>query len=1319
MGIKFQILDIGSDDVNFEFIITLYGKNIKNENIVCHIKDFRPSFYVRVHEDNFIEFKKIINIAMELSLEEIIKKSKEGKSMDEDDLKEAVAKKMVFYTDKNCNYYCGMEYSNIQEKKSFYNFSFDDNEKFKFYKLSFKSKFSMDKYSNAIKKYYKHCIENIDKDFVKKNIYLKGWLKLAENNCDCEANLYESKVHPILKFIHETDIKSCGWVEINGQITKKSRKIFNCDYEYDNINYKNVKYIENDDISDFVICSYDIECDSSHGDFPNPKKNFKKLAIEIYDILNKWNAVTETIILTCIRKCIEVAFGNVDNKYDISLIYTTPESYDNLDEVMEKFKSMFTSKETTEAVHFYDSKKRNESINKISSILENLKHGDSRLKVDGDPIIQIGNVFYNYITKKYKRVIVVYKDNVKEDEICTNLDKYDIEVITCKTEKELLLKWVDVIVKHNPDFVTGYNIFGFDFNFISQRVDELFDNVEKDNFYKIGKILKNSKEYYSKQCKTMNKQLSSSGLGDNELKFIQMDGRILFDMQKEIQKSHPLESYKLDNVSSYFMRGKMIPWPSYERKGNNYYQVFDTNNVGYLKEGDYIYLNIHTKWGQYKYQNKKYQLHKIDYTDKEITLISNKNFVIEDAEFIEWSMAKDDITPQDIFDKHKFGTADDRALIAKYCIMDCELCIQLMVLLDILPNNVGMAKVCYVPLSYIFLRGQGIKVNSLVTRECNNNNILIPTLKSYDPNNKEGFEGAIVLDPVERDTTGMYLVNPIAVVDYASLYPSSIIENNFSHDTFICTEKDYLENPSKYNKFKEMNDFEYTSASYGDYEFTEKFKKGDEVFIKGELLDEKFIIDKVEKSSDEDDDTKYYIIQNKGGKYLGDKLMKCDDKKWDKNKLDTETTCYFKSQFNNYNENIGPKYGIIPRILKTLLDERSATKKLIKQAKTDDKKKVLDGLQLAYKVTANSVYGQMGAKTSSIFFKKIAACTTAIGRQRIYDAENGTIEWAESAENTLISKDVKKKVEIIYGDTDSVFIKFALVDINNNPITDRENIITHCIDCGISVGEYVTNNYLNKNFKGKKYKGEPIEKTKFKGPQDLEYEKTFENFILISKKRYIGDKHEFKFTTEPARTSMGIVMKRRDNAPIVKYVYGNILEILMHLKNVDTAKHWLDKTLNDIYEGKKTLEMFIITKSLRADYKNPKAIAHKVLADRIGERDPGNKPKSNDRIPYAYVKVDDEPIITGYRPIWKKIKDGLFKNGNQKYKTVKERGEAKYKKKHILQGDRIEHKDYIIQKKLDLDYKFYISNQIMKPVKQLLEIQIEADEIDKIFNKYI
>ena len=93
---------------------------------------------------------------------------------------------------------------------------------------------------------------------------------------------------------------------------------------------------------------------------------------------------------------------------------------------------------------------------------------------------------------------------------------------------------------------------------------------------------------------------------------------------------------------------------------------------------------------------------------------------------------------------------------------------------------------------------------------------------------------------------------------------------------------------------------------------------------------------------------------------------------------------------------------------------------------------------------------------------------------------------------------------------------------------------------------------------------------------------------------------------------MGIVMKRRDNAPIVKYVFGNVIEIIMNKKSVDLAIEWLKNTLHKISKGEIDKSMFIITKSLSGYYKNPEGIAHKALADRMAERNPGNKPKPND-----------------------------------------------------------------------------------------------------------
>ena len=734
-----------------------------------------------------------------------------------------------------------------------------------------------------------------------------------------------------------------------------------------------------------------------------------------------------------------------------------------------------------------------------------------------------------------------------------------------------------------------------------------------------------------------------------------MDGRVIFDVQKEIQKGHNLDSYKLDNVSSHFMRGNIYQSEygqlNKKRKyctwidGDNNYKVFifKTNNIGHLKKGDYITINTHSNIGEALLLNgMKFKI--LDEPNKETNHIQiivplDINIGNEIEKFkphkVEWCMNKDDVPPHEIFRLHKHGGSSGRAKVAKYCIMDCELCIHLINLLDIVPNNIGMSNVCYVPFSYIFLRGQGIKVSSIVSKECNIQKTRMPTLKNYKEKGDEGgYEGAVVLEP----KTGIYEEDPIVVLDYASLYPSSIIENNFSQDKFVSDQKflDYLKTSPAENP--ELN--------IQNYDSNKSYTKYDE------------IIEKIEYDD--------YKMEKTGSTF---KKVKTGEK----------VVCYFiKNEKDESGNIIAESQGIICRVLQNVLEARKSTRKRMKlPGVTDFQKKVLDGLQLAYKVTANSVYGQLGARTSSIYMKKIAACTTCIGRQRIDDAENGVKDWA-------IEEGYDEPV-IVYGDTDSVFIKFSRKDLNGN-ILKGDELLKHCIECGIKAGEFVDN--------------------RLRKPQNLEYEKTFFPFILISKKRYVGDKYE---TVEDVinkkfkRTSMGIVMKRRDNAPIVKYVFGNIIEKIMVEKNFKLALTWLKNTLNDIANGKFPINYFVISKSLRADYKNPKSVAHKVLADRIGERDPGNKPKSNDRIPYAYINITDYDIVF---------------DRNVQYKSGKNKG--KDKKKSILQGNRIEHPDFIEKNKLELDYNFYITNQIMNPVKQVLDLnESSLEENNLIFDKYI
>jgi DNA polymerase elongation subunit (family B) len=174
-------------------------------------------------------------------------------------------------------------------------------------------------------------------------------------------------------------------------------------------------------------------------------------------------------------------------------------------------------------------------------------------------------------------------------------------------------------------------------------------------------------------------------------------------------------------------------------------------------------------------------------------------------------------------------------------------------------------------------------------------------------------------------------------------------------------------------------------------------------------------------------------------------------------------------------------------------------------------------------------------------------------------------------------------------------------------------------------------------------------------------------FCLLSKKRYVGMLYEHD-PDKGKRKEMGIVLKRRDNAPIVKDIYGGIIDILMKEKDIVKAKEFLRHCLKNIVEEKYPIEKLIITKSLRSGYKNPQQIAHKVLADRITARDPGNKPGPGDRIPFVYIHNAD---------------------------------------KKALQGEKIETPSFIRDNKIKIDYSFYITNQIMKPVQQVFALVLE------------
>jgi hypothetical protein len=247
-------------------------------------------------------------------------------------------------------------------------------------------------------------------------------------------------------------------------------------------------------------------------------------------------------------------------------------------------------------------------------------------------------------------------------------------------------------------------------------------------------------------------------------------------------------------------------------------------------------------------------------------------------------------------------------------------------------------------------------------------------------------------------------------------------------------------------------------------------------------------------------------------------------------------------------------------------------------------------------------------------------------------------------------------------------------DVNNNKI--------YKVDIYEGGNQITDKRTLDFGMKMGKLSGETI-KSRLPFPHDCEYEKTFWPFAILTKKRYVGNKYEFspdKFKQD----FMGIVLKRRDNAPIVKEICGGIIDYLINYRSPKGAIDYTRNCLQKMFNGEYDIKYFLTSKTLKLkeSYKDWTKISHVYLAEKIAKRDPGNTPQSGDRIEFAVIKV---PIPT----------DGT----------------------KLLQGDIIETPKYIKEKNLEIDYLFYLTNQIMNPALQFLEL-VDKNAIN-IFNEFI
>lgn len=775
----------------------------------------------------------------------------------------------------------------------------------------------------------------------------------------------------------------------------------------------------------------------------------------------------------------------------------------------------------------------------------------------GDPVIQVGIVLTRGAVETTERHLFVFPS-------CDPIE--GVIVHESPDEKTMLLDWFAWMEEVNPDILIGYNVFGFDERYVWKRAEKL--GLEDDSSIQALTRLQS----IGSKLKCEEKFLSSSALGDNFMYIWSTHGRLQVDLYHYIKRSANLPSYKLDEVTKQYMSGKL---KKYRREGDDL--VLELSGaIKDIKVGRAICLLDAT--GE-------------SITDKLVIKTVEGStvtipYTLEDETFEEfedaakWVVVKDDVSPQDIFRLHR-GDAKDRAIVGKYCIQDCDLVLELYKKLEVFNNAMSMANVCTVPVSYIFVRGQGIKIESLIFKACRERDTLIPVLPSP---NREGvedsYEGAIVFDPIP----GFYHKHPIGVADFASLYPSSIESENISHDSLVWV--------------RDFNyDGELIAEIYGDDTYDEHEGYG--------YTDIEFDLWRPDPA-----DTRKHPEKIKSGRRI----------------------CRYAQPLD------GTK-STLPEIIRQLLAARKAKRKEAEKETNPERAALLDAEQLAYKLTANSLYGQLGSSTFKVRLQHLAASVTAYGRKQIMFA-NEIINRFYGPE----ANDPRCEANVMYGDTDSLFIEFNVSKLDaKSPMTPREKRQA-VIDLTAEAGKLVTKALAP--------------------PHDFEFDKTFDPMIMFSKKRYAGNMFENN-ADDYVHKYMGIALKRRDNAPIVKTIFGGAMKKLLNDRDIIGATEFVKQSCIDLVEGKVSLGQLTITKSLRADYADPSRIAHKALADRMAERDPGNAPAAGDRIGYIYIKP---------------------KTGQEASK---------------LQGDRIEHPLYVKENKLEPDYQFYIEHQIQNPVSQM------------------
>jgi DNA polymerase elongation subunit (family B) len=783
----------------------------------------------------------------------------------------------------------------------------------------------------------------------------------------------------------------------------------------------------------------------------------------------------------------------------------------------------------------------------------------------GDSVFQISCIIKDPVTLDEKKILLSIEASDMDLSSSDLLE--DIEVRVYEKEIDILDAFFEIIEVEKPNVITGFNIFGFDIEYIMKRAHRL---KVMDKFRSVG-----FNKYKLAPIEII--KWSSSAYKNQEFKFINWEGILLIDLLPLVRRDYKLDTYSLKNVASTFLK--------------------------------------------------------------------NDN--------------KDPVTAKDIFLAYQTRTKLD--IVGKYCVQDSNICIQLVKHFNSWIALSEMAKVCNVSMFTLYTQGQQIKTYSQVYKYCTslpNDEQIVVTTNGYQTKTNERYTGAYVFEPIPA-----YYHN-VVPFDFMSLYPSVIIAMNICYSTIA--NDNVPSNDCNVFEWEDHVGCEHDPIVIETQELTRRINVL-ETEIKALMTKRNSIKSTADKKRIQNSINQLRELQKPLRNRRSDlSKSKVSDREDDEGNIVSGVICA-KRSYRFLKASV--KKGVIPSIIQNLLDSRKRVREAMKHV-SPEQKVVLDKEQLAYKVSANSMYGAMGVRRGYLPFMPGAMCITYFGRKSI-------------EKTTRLITD-KWNGTVIYADTDSNYVIFPHI-----------HSIQETWDYAKHVAEQVSK--------------------EFPPPMKLEFEATvYARFLILSKKRYMYQETDKDGNLNHKIGKKGVILARRDNSGVLKHIYESVTSMIFNKDSSKDIEEFIIEYINQIFRNTIPHHQYVITKSIGS---TSQEILGKHFGDYKMRQILPEDPDEQARILNEAAQRLHKPVMTKHdyyisqcpAPVIlaQRMRDrGILVNPGSRIPYVV----IQRHRKNTTLGHRIEDYEYFCKHSsiLKIDPEYYIDSFI-NPLDQVLKVGINND----------